>query len=327
MATSTPPTRPASGGPTRMPARSPDTPGCGETVRAPRRLGRSRLWQERRRRRFRAQGRREGGVPRLLERPADDVRRTREGIYNARIIGPPGMRVQVILLDVRWFRSPLKLTDQRDAPGKERYLPDADPAKTMLGDVQWAWLAARAAQARRGAADRVLASRCWPRAMAGSAGAISRSNARSCSTRSAPATPTASCSLSGDRHIGALYRETAGRPLPAARDDLERPEHGLLGGHRNPAPIAWARSMPRANFGAIDIDWWERKVTLALRDEGGSMRRSVTIEADDADPRQIASRLQRIVRRRDRNGPPVARAARPVAMSRLKPTPASRRRP
>jgi alkaline phosphatase D len=73
--------------------------------------------------------------------PATDIRRTREGIYDSRIIGPPGMRVQVILLDLRWFRSPLKVTDQRGAPGKERYVPDPDPAKTMLGPVQWAWLA------------------------------------------------------------------------------------------------------------------------------------------------------------------------------------------
>ncbi|MDP1909541.1 MAG: alkaline phosphatase D family protein, partial [Hyphomicrobium sp.] len=73
--------------------------------------------------------------------PAADMRRGREGIYESRVIGPPGRRVQVILLDVRWFRSPLKLTDQRGAAGKQRYLPDSDPAKTMLGATQWAWLA------------------------------------------------------------------------------------------------------------------------------------------------------------------------------------------
>ena len=50
--------------------------------------------------------------------PANDVRRTREGIYDSSIIGPAGMRVQVILLDVRWFRSALKPTDERGAPGK-----------------------------------------------------------------------------------------------------------------------------------------------------------------------------------------------------------------
>jgi alkaline phosphatase D len=51
--------------------------------------------------------------------------------------------VQVILLDTRFFRSPLKPTDQRNAPGRERYLPDEDPTKTMLGEAQWAWLADR----------------------------------------------------------------------------------------------------------------------------------------------------------------------------------------
>ena len=72
--------------------------------------------------------------------PADDPRREREGLYHAATFGPEGMRVQVILLDTRWFRSPLLPTDERGAPGKERYLPDPDPAKTMLGKAQWAWL-------------------------------------------------------------------------------------------------------------------------------------------------------------------------------------------
>ena len=33
-----------------------------------------------------------------------------------------------------------------------------------------------------------------------------------------------------------------------------------------------------ANFGVLDIDWWERRLTLALRDEGGSTRRSAAID-------------------------------------------------
>ena len=33
-------------------------------------------------------------------------------------------------------------TRLRGAAGKERYLPDADPAKTMLGAAQWRWLEA-----------------------------------------------------------------------------------------------------------------------------------------------------------------------------------------
>src|SRR3546814_8914212 len=48
-----------------------------------------------------------------LFRSADDPRRRREGVYHARTYGPDGMRVQVILLDTRYFRSALKPTDRR----------------------------------------------------------------------------------------------------------------------------------------------------------------------------------------------------------------------
>jgi hypothetical protein len=79
--------------------------------------------------------------------PVDDPRRAREGLYHAHVFGPVGQRVQVILLDTRWFRSKLRVTDQRDAPGKERYLPDTDPQKTMLGEAQWQWLETQLKQA------------------------------------------------------------------------------------------------------------------------------------------------------------------------------------
>jgi hypothetical protein len=72
--------------------------------------------------------------------PHDDPRRTRDGIYHAETIGPEGMRVQIVLLDTRSFRSPLRSTGQPGIPGKGPYLPDPDPAKTMLGAAQWAWL-------------------------------------------------------------------------------------------------------------------------------------------------------------------------------------------
>jgi alkaline phosphatase D len=71
---------------------------------------------------------------------ADDPRHGREGLYHAQTIERGGRRVQVIGLDTRWFRSPLKPTNERGAPGKERYLPDADATKTMLGAAQWRWL-------------------------------------------------------------------------------------------------------------------------------------------------------------------------------------------
>ena len=79
----------------------------------------------------------------FFEAPADDPRRSREGVYSARVFGPEGKRVQVILLDTRYFRSPLKKGYQPGEPGegrRGRYLPNDDPSTTILGDAQWKWL-------------------------------------------------------------------------------------------------------------------------------------------------------------------------------------------
>ncbi len=66
--------------------------------------------------------------------PADSHRRSRPGVYVSRTFGPLGRRVQIILLDTRTFRSPLKKTGNAIAPNT-----DADA--TLLGEAQWAWLA------------------------------------------------------------------------------------------------------------------------------------------------------------------------------------------
>jgi alkaline phosphatase D len=66
---------------------------------------------------------------------ADDPRRKQKGVYSAEIFGPPGKRVQVILLDTRYFRSPLKRAERGNG-----YAPNTDPDVTMLGAEQWKWL-------------------------------------------------------------------------------------------------------------------------------------------------------------------------------------------
>ncbi|HEY5656603.1 MAG TPA: alkaline phosphatase D family protein [Myxococcota bacterium] len=69
--------------------------------------------------------------------PPDDPRRQREGIYHAETFGPPGRRVQIILLDTRYFRSPITWAD---GPDGGHYLPNTDPDATLLGAAQWQWL-------------------------------------------------------------------------------------------------------------------------------------------------------------------------------------------
>ncbi len=73
--------------------------------------------------------------------PKDSPRRAREGVYHAQSFGPQGMRVQVILLDTRYHRSPLTRRPKRDSSRYAgRYLPNPDPSATMLGEAQWGWL-------------------------------------------------------------------------------------------------------------------------------------------------------------------------------------------
>jgi alkaline phosphatase D len=73
--------------------------------------------------------------------PVDSPRRGHEGVYDAQVFGPPGKSVQIILLDTRYFRSPLKKGKGSPTPARGPYLPNDDPAAGILGSEQWAWLA------------------------------------------------------------------------------------------------------------------------------------------------------------------------------------------
>lgn len=78
---------------------------------------------------------------RWLDEPADSSRRQRDGVYDARIFGPAGRRVQVILLDTRFFRGPLRRASKGDTTlVGGPYRPNPDPTVPMLGDAQWRWL-------------------------------------------------------------------------------------------------------------------------------------------------------------------------------------------
>src|SRR5918995_237638 len=145
--------------------------------------------------------------------PQQDPRRTREGIYHAETIGPEGMRVQVVLLDTRSFRSPLRSTGEPGIPGKGPYLPDPDPAKTMLGAAQWAWLRTQLMQP---AELRLIVSSV--QVLAEGHGWEGWGNLPLERTKLldliAGTRAAGVIFLSGDRHVGALYQRRAGAAYP-----------------------------------------------------------------------------------------------------------------
>lgn len=211
--------------------------------------------------------------------PHDDPRRHREGLYHAVVQGPPGRRVQIILLDTRWFRSALKVTDQRNAPGKERYVPDTDPSKTLLGEPQWAWLREQLLQPAElrllVSSVQVLAQGHGYEHWGNLPHELSRLLALLDETRAQGVVI-----LSGDRHLGALYQHEQGAPYRLT----ELTSSGLTQAFANapePGPNRLGPVMDEVNFGVIDIDWPARQVRLSLKDAQGHPRHSVDLRLDD----------------------------------------------
>jgi alkaline phosphatase D len=208
--------------------------------------------------------------------PATDPRRSRGGLYHAKNFGPVGQRVQVILLDTRWFRSRIARKAAR-RPGEGGYIPDADPAKTQLGDAQWTWLEERL---REPADLRLIVSsiqvladgHSWERW-----GNLPRERERLFRlVRDTRANGV--LLLSGDRHFAALYQRDSGAGYPLT----ELTASGVT--HHWPAPTdepadALQRLADR-NYGTVRIDWSARRVELAATgQQGGRIATQISLEA------------------------------------------------
>ena len=75
--------------------------------------------------------------------PAGSLRREHPGIYGSHFFSDGKRTVQVILLDTRTFRDSLKRNGKlpKGSKFKNAYQPDPDRNKTLLGEMQWKWLA------------------------------------------------------------------------------------------------------------------------------------------------------------------------------------------
>ncbi len=206
-----------------------------------------------------------------------DERAARPGVYGSWIIGEEqGRRVQVIMLDTRFFRSRLKPTDEWGAKGKERYLPDPDPEKTMLGDAQWAWLAE---ELRKPADLRLLVSsvqviseghgwEAWKM--------LPTERDRLYETINA-ANAEGVVILSGDRHSAALYRKEGVADYPifeASSSSLNLPLRKWLDPDepyvQEPGPNRLTDMIIDANYGLLEIDWEAGVIDVSIRGEDGA---------------------------------------------------------
>ena len=65
--------------------------------------------------------------------PNNDIRHSREGLYFNELLDIDGFKVNLIVLDTRFFRSKLN-------SDKAPYIPNDNKSTTILGDAQWSWL-------------------------------------------------------------------------------------------------------------------------------------------------------------------------------------------
>jgi alkaline phosphatase D len=197
--------------------------------------------------------------------PEDHELRRRPGVYQAKIFGPEGRRVQVILLDGRSFRSPLL----EDPSPWRRYRPNLDPVATMLGEQQWAWLRE---QLRQPAEFRLIGS--GVQVLSYAAGfegwktmplEQERLFAAIRETRAAGVV-----FISGDAHYTQIVRADGGVGYPLYELVSSGLTHGNAPGASRPSPLALYRPYGGINFGTIDFAWEGRpSITLRSHDSLG----------------------------------------------------------
>lgn len=235
---------------------------------------------------------------RFFQEPPDSPRYDRDGIYHAKIIGPPGRRVQLLMLDTRWFRGPLERAEQTEPPARGRrgpYIPTQNEEATMLGEEQWEWLAE---QLQQPVELRIVMSsiqfvadehgfECWgnfPHERRRMLELIRETEAEGV------------LFVSGDRHHAEL--SVLDRNDPAAQES-EPPYdiYDLTSSSLN-APIRDFRNEVNrsrvgrvyqgANFGSIRIDWDrdDPQITLRIHDEYAKTVMEHVLHLSDLSPKQ-----------------------------------------
>jgi len=219
---------------------------------------------------------------------AASVRRTRDGVYASYLFGPRGKRVQILLPDLRWNRTPIRKLDLAGADyddwakghadrggevaGPYDRIPDT--GATMIGEPQWRWLDEQlgaAADVRiLGSSLQVIADfpgwEAWINYATDHQRLFETVRRRRANGL---------VSISGDTHYGEISLLEVNTPYPM----WDLTSSGLT--------EVWPVTPPNArrvgevyrdrNFGLIDINWATRRLTLALHGEDGAPRLSQVV--------------------------------------------------
>ena len=200
-----------------------------------------------------------------LNEPAGSRLRLQEGVYQSRIFGPAGKRIQVIMLDTRYFRSPLTRVSKENGKDGGTAVPTEDTSTTMLGAAQWSWLEG---ELRKPAELRLIVSSIQFAAEA--CGSESWANFPHEQKRLVDLIRSSEAKgalfLSGDRHWCEMSSLTEGAPYPLY--DLTASSMTQVHPRGKPTPNK-NRVIPQTwhqpSVGTLDIDWSRPNTPLTLR--------------------------------------------------------------
>lgn len=172
----------------------------------------------------------------FLDVPADDPLRSRPGVFQNHVFGPVGKRTQLIMLDLRYFM---------ERPKARR---------SLLGELQWKFLED---SIRENPADLLIIGSslnvCSRITVAGLEGWHAFANERQRLYDLLASIDTPAILLSGDRHMGEIYRIVLGNGKPLYEVMSSGLTHAF--GIKLPNKERQGEMVGKKNFGFLEIDW------------------------------------------------------------------------
>jgi alkaline phosphatase D len=209
--------------------------------------------------------------------PTDSPRRARKGVYEAYTFGPEGKRVQVLMLDTRYFRTGLKTSGPRTIPPygliRQPYVPSDDASAMFLGEDQWKWLEAQLklpAEVRLLCSSIQVLSEDHPFEKWANIPAEQNRLYKLLNDTQAGGVVV----LSGDRHLGELSVSTKALSYPLYDITASGFNQGFKKWREQEPNRYRVSSMPFGDhFGMVVIDWAasEPTISLQLRDTAGEI--------------------------------------------------------
>ncbi|MEZ5027120.1 MAG: alkaline phosphatase D family protein [Chitinophagales bacterium] len=203
--------------------------------------------------------------------PSTDQIRTHDGVYSSHLIGDAAHRIQIIVLDCRYFL---------DILSGEPISATTDTTKTILGATQWAWFRQQLLQPAK---IRIIVSstqfgtehnywETWanfPHEMEKFYQALRDAHAEGAFV------------VSGDVHYSEFSKRTPANLYPI----YDFTSSGLTHTEYNPRPNQYRLGEAYRNFsfGTIEINWDANPVTIALqiRDNNGNVQEQQVVSLDE----------------------------------------------